>query len=209
VWPYPEEAQRFLWVLVPLLLAQPILSIAEFRREAADARIPSLITVASAGTILLMVLPALALAADRYRSAAYTDLPGARGFVSWYYADPIASERAVTVAVMTINAMQSIPQQVPASDCVIATRPDLINYFGRRRSVFPPPGSLPDSELLQALRESGCRHVFGMSGTDKRYPDPLYPLRRVDPEMEFLYISRPSNAAGHPHPVIAALARFN
>ena len=208
VWPYPEEAQRFLWVLVPLLLAQPILSIAEFRRELADARVPRLITATSAGTILLMVLPALALAADRYRSAAYADLPGARGLVPWYDADPVAAEQVVSTEVILINAMQSIPQQVPASDCVLATRPDLVNYFGRRRSVFPPLGSMPDSEYPAAQRQSGCRYVFGMSSTDKRYPDPLYPLRRADPKLEFLYVSKLSDAVGHPKFVIAALARL-
>ncbi len=207
VWPYPEHAQRFLWVLVPLLLAQPMLSIAEFLREPVDARIPRLITAASAGTMLLMVLPALALAADRYRSAAYTELPGARGFVSWYGADPASSERLVSTQVTIINAMRAIQEQVSASDCVIATRPDLVDYFGRRRSVFPPLNSVPDSQLVASLRQSGCLYVFGMSGTDSRFPDSLYPLRRLGPELEILYVSRLGEAASHRDQIIAALAR--
>lgn len=176
VWPYPEEAQRFLWVLLPLMLVQPLQIVAGWTLW---PRLPSLFATTMAGMVLLMTLPALAIASDRYRSAPFTELPEARHLVAWYAPDEKRAWSVVEIQTSMINAMKQISEMVPLDDCVISTRPDLINYFARRRSYFAPLNSTPDPYFAQQLSASGCHYVFGIASKDERYPVLMFPLARL------------------------------
>ncbi|MBL6751695.1 MAG: hypothetical protein ISP90_14305 [Nevskia sp.] len=179
-WPYPEEAERFVWELVPLLLAQPLLLLAEADRQTLAAQRPQLATAAAAAVILALILPALSLASDRYRNAAYSGVPDARGLLSWYGGSDLDDAvHRVFSQVVIMDAMRRIDQEIPAGDCVAAMRPDLINYFSRRRSAFLPINSIPDPYFQKILHAPGCRFVFTSTATDGRYPIPLHPMQRL------------------------------
>lgn len=208
VWPYPEEARRFMWVLLPVLLAQPLIEYRERRGAAADVRPLGIAIVALALAILAMALPALAFGVERYRAAADSDLPGAAGFLLWYRTDPAAATQAVTVQQSIINSLRLMPDHVPASDCVISTRPDLVNYFGRRRSVVPPLNSIPEPYFTVGIRRTGCHFVFAMIGTDSRFPLPMHPVQRLQSELEPVYVTNAPDEVAASHPVIAALLKL-
>jgi len=209
VWPYPEEAQRFLWVLVPLLIAQPILAISDWQREKPTSLIPQLLTGAVAAMILVTILPAFALASDRYRSASYTDIPEARSYVLWYGEDGAHAWDVIGIQTSMINSMHRISEDVPADDCVISTRPDLINYFGRRRSYFPPLNSTPEPYFGRQLRAPGCHFAFGMASIDERYAVPLFPLGRIGGKLDIVfYSSIPFGSAGK-FKLASMLAKLN
>lgn len=205
IWPYPEEAQRFLWVLVPLLLAQPLLVIAKWPQQSAHRVWPKLLTTASAGMALLMSLPTLAMATDRYRSAAYSDLQDARAYVTWYDVDPATSQQTTSAQAIIVNAMRSIAEHVPDSDCVISTRPDLINYYGHRRSVATPLNSVPDPAFGAILRRSGCRFIFVASTKDSTFPAVFHPLQRLGPHIDVVYESTLRDEDDHSNVLFAAL----
>ena len=209
VWPYPEEAQRFLWVLVPLLIAQPVLAVSEWSDKAAAARVSQSLTVILAASILLMLLPAFSLASDRYRSASFTDLPEARTFVSWYGQDANHAWDVVSIQTAMINSMRRIAEDVPAGDCVIATRPDLINYFGRRRSYFPPLNSVPDPYFGRPLRAYGCHFAFGMSSADGRYPTPMFPMARLGGKVNVVFYNTIPDDSGNRFKLTSMLARLD
>ena len=75
---------------------------------------------------------------------------------------PKASLNALSVAKRSlaffesafISAMQLIPSEVPEADCVLATRPDLVNYYAHRRSKPPPLNSVPDPQFAAMARSS-------------------------------------------------------
>lgn len=205
LWPYPEEARRFVWVLVPILLAQPLLCMVEWRTGPAGT---SLLTTATVAALLTMSLPGLFWAADRYRAAAYSDMPDVRGYASWYATDPAGAERIARAEVGIVNAMQETGEYVPASDCIISIRPDLLNYYGHRRSEFPPQASMPDPYFIPGLQLTGCRYIFGMSVTDRRFPTPLYPLPRLGADVKVLYFSSMPDKNENSVDVVAALARL-
>jgi hypothetical protein len=209
VWPYPEEAQRFLWVLVPLLIAQPILAVSNWRREKPASPIPQLLTGAVAAAILVTILPALALASDRYRSASYTDLPEARSYVLWYSEDATHAWDMIGIQTSLINSMYRIAEEVPADDCVISTRPDLINYFGRRRSYFPPLNSTPEPYFGRQLRAPGCHFAFGMASTDERYAVPLFPLGRMGSKLDIVFYSSIPFGSAEKSKLASVLAKLN
>lgn len=177
VWPSPADAQRFLWPLLPVLLAQPLLLAAARSRPA--ARQGAAVVLAAA--MLSMALPDIALAAGRYRDAAYSGLAqDPRGLVVWYWPDPRQARESVESQLAIVEVLERIPRLVPEADCVIATRPELVNYYGHRRSLMPPLNSTPDAAFAASVAESGCHYALGVASGDDRYP-PLHPLQRLGP----------------------------
>jgi hypothetical protein len=190
VWPFPEEAARFLWVLLPVFLAQPLLALVELRgRPAGTSSWLELCPLACTASVLLLSLPAIAMAADRYRSAAFNDLPNARGYVAWYIADFDRAKEVAKVHIIIVNAMQAISDQVPASDCIVSVRPDLLNFYSHRHAVDPPLNSTPDPQFVAELKRSGCRYVFVTSTRDRIFPIYLHPLQRLGPHIDAIFQS--------------------
>ncbi len=208
VWPYPDEARRLLWVLLPLIPVQPLLGYSESTLMERRGAVTSAFAAGLAAVILTMTLPALAFAADRYRAAAYFDPPGAGSFLLWYRSDRISDQEAVANQILIGNALLEIREYVPASDCVISTRPDMVDYFGWRRSVPPPPDSISEPYFTAAIRGTGCHYIFGMIGVSERYPRPFYPLPRLESNIEPLFVSTAHALMGGEHPPVAVLARL-
>lgn len=206
LWPYPGEIPRLLWVVLPVLLVQPILVAAEWRHES-PARAPTrLLTAACAAALLCMALPAISDAADRYRAAADSALPGARGFESWYTTAPSQSSLHVGSESALIEALRQVSDGVPTQDCVVSVRPDWINYYARRRSDLPPRDTLADPQFGARLHASGCRYLFASIFADRNFPVPMHPLQRIGDRFEVLqYMAVPGVASTQPLSVLAIL----
>ena len=206
LWPYPGEAQRLLWVLLPVLLVQPVLAIAEWRRQPPDEFLARLLTAACAASILAVALPEIADAADHYRSAPDSGLPGARGFESWYTAAPTEAVLHVGTELSLIEALRSVSDAVPQGDCAISVRPDWINYYARRRSDSPPRNTGPDPYFDARLRATGCRYLFASIFADSNFPVPMHPLQRIGNQFEVVqYMPMPGAAPSRPLSVLAKL----
>ncbi len=209
IWPYPEEAQRFLWVLVPFLIAQPLLAFSDWKGGTPSSSMSQLFTGVLSVLVLAMIIPAFALASDRYRAAVLTDLPEARTIVSWYGEDANHAWDVVSIQTAIINSMRRIAEEVPASDCVISTRPDLINYFSRRRSYFPPLNSARDPYFDRQLRAPGCHFVFGMSSADWRYPATMFPMARLGKNLDVVYYNSIPSASADRFKLTSMLVRLD
>jgi hypothetical protein len=197
VWPYANVAQRLVWAVFPLLLAQPLLALAQRRGPAQPLRMQAWAGAAIGAVVLLLAQPAMMQAVTRYRAAADSSMPGARGYEGWYAAEPAHAVHRVFSQMVIAQALRQIPDLVPAADCVIAARTDLVNYFGLRQSVPPPVNSVPDPEFIQRVRASGCRYVFMYNAADDRFPVPLHPFRRLTGHLRILrYTDVPDPPAG-------------
>ncbi|MFI4979414.1 MAG: hypothetical protein ACHQIO_03615 [Nevskiales bacterium] len=206
LWPYPGEIPRLLWVVLPVLLAQPILVIATWRGQAPEAAPGRLLTAICAAILMCMALPAISDAADRYRSAADSDLPGARGFESWYTTAPAQSPLHVGSELSLMGALREISDVVPQEGCVISVRPDWINYYAHRRSDLPPRNTVPDPQFAVRLRAGRCRYVFASIFVDSNIPIPMYPLQRIGDRFEVLqYSSMPGATSLRPLSLLATL----
>ncbi len=208
LWPYPEEAKRFVWVALPVFLAQPLLLIVSLRRAAPPQHFPAPAVAVLAGALLCLILPPLTEGAGRYWSAPYSDIPNAAVMVSWYESDPLRSRKLVTMENAFVSAMQLIPMEVAESDCVIATRPDLVGYYSHRHSKAPPLNSLPDPYFAAMARRSGCNYAYGMAFKDSIFPIPLHPLPRLEADTETVYVIAVTDEATGVRDILAALARF-
>lgn len=208
IWPYPEEAQRFLWAVLPVLLAQIPLLLGPAGGAGGDRGLHPAALVALACLVLAAVLAPLGQLADRYRSAAYSGIPNARGMASWYEPDPAYARQQVIAENAFINSMELIPSEVPEQDCVLATRPDVVNYYAHRRSKSPPLASVPDPAFELMARNTGCGYVFGMAFKDNFFPVPLHPLPRLAGQVHVLYVCSIDGDTQGSHEILAALGRF-
>jgi hypothetical protein len=171
LWPYPEEAWRFLWVLLPIFFVQILLLGRSLRR-------PKVLAPLVAAAVLAMALPQVAEAAQRRLAARASDIPGAGTFIDWYGQDADLSANTVGAQVSIIGAIQSLEQALPADDCVISVRPDLIGYFGRVRSVSAPRNTVPEPYFTELLHRSGCHYVFVLNSATAFDPA-LHPMQRL------------------------------
>jgi hypothetical protein len=206
VWPFPEEATRFVWVIVPLLVVQPLLVLAEFRQPGAVAPVPAVAPAITATLILVAVMPGLLRAVQRYESS--SPLPDARTYTSWYKPDPAEAEQEVRAEIVLAQDLRQIESRVPAQDCVLSVRPDLVNFYGRRRAVSVPLNSVPDPQFQQQLRASGCPYLFMSTRTDANFPDALHPVARLGEDIDVLYYNAVPNPEGTTHFIISMLARM-
>jgi hypothetical protein len=184
VWPFPEEAWRFVWVVLPIAACQWVLLVAEALRVPADAAVLRVGTVLLALAVLVPAVPSVSFAAQRYLAAAGPSLLPARGIAAWYDVD--AAAHATHAQLARSAAMRRIAQQTPADACVISVRTDLVNFYGDRRSYLPSINSIPDPYFQDLLRAPGCRYVFMSTITYSRYPVALHPAQRLGTRIEVL-----------------------
>jgi hypothetical protein len=178
LWPYPDEARRFIWVLLPILLGQLLLTVRSL--VVIDLRWQTLPPAVVMIVIALLIAPGLMLMVHRYSAARDSATPEAAHQVLWYASDTAQAEYAVDVQLSMIGTLSHLQDVVPASDCVIATRADIVNYFAHRRTAYPPAPQTPEADFAGQLRGTGCHYVFSIIATDPGgHLSPLYPLTRI------------------------------
>jgi hypothetical protein len=208
LWPFdPNDTARFLWVLLPVAMAQPILCLAQLRGSCAQAaRQPAVALFAAA--VLALGLPTIAFAADRYRAAADSGIPGVRGLRHWYDADPHSAARRASGEVMAIDMMRRIGAAVPPDACVVSIRPDLINYFAGRMSSFPPIDAVAEPDFSRMLHAAHCRYAFLTTASYSGYPEPLYPLKRIADTVDIVDYGEIPQTAAEDGKIIVMVAKF-
>ncbi len=179
IWPYPEEIARLLWPLLPVLLGTSTLQAARLAEHVSPLS-RQLAGAAVVAAVFCITLPVDAFMADRWAMRG-DEVATLRRFPEWYELDPRHALEVARAEQGMIELLQRLPNVVPAEDCVIAVKPQLVEYFAHRRSVLPPPSSVPDPEFIERTRQTGCSFVLMLASKDKAYPAPLYPFARIRP----------------------------
>lgn len=208
IWPFPEEASRFLWVVIPIGLGQ-VLLLPGFKSHGAKASQSFGITACLLMAItLVMTAPTLCHIASRYIAADKSSTPGAWGFVSWYGSDSRKAEESVSIQVTLIDALRRIPEIVPQDGCVLSVRPEWIRYYSHRKSSFPPLNSTPEPFFHIGIHDSGCDFIFAISSITSRYPLPMFPMDRIGDEVDVAsYSLLPSDSSDRVR-LLSLLAKF-
>lgn len=206
VWPYPDEARRLLWPLIPVLLGQAVLLARAWSMQAGSAW-PSRAGIAAVCAAALCALPSIVLACDRLGIALASERPELRGTLYWYESDLAKAERWSRMEAAIAGALRQIDTEIPRSDCVLSIRPELINYFSHRHSTLPPPDATSDQEFRRKIEASGCRYVFMTRRTYQGYAEPMYPLRRMSGALVMVDRCRLPGTADDPE--MCALGRIN
>jgi hypothetical protein len=205
LWPFPVEAQRLLFVIMPVLLVQSAwlvnfaMALLPSRAESYAKAVPA----ACIGALLISVLPGAALAIGRYRQAP-SDLERYRHMPEWYAGRHGPED--FRARDLLVDSIRDVAAKVSTGDCVYSVKPSLVAFHSRRMSYPPPPEATDDNGFRAALGEKRCRY-FLMMGSTPSYPPFFYPLDRLKDEIEILALySVPREDGSQRH--VAALARW-
>lgn len=177
-WPYPSEAQRFVLVVVPVLLVQawflverlPKLNLGGYALK------PAYVFMAA---VALVALPNLLLTGKRFMQELPRELAEFRRTPGWYAIDPAEARINILYDQLLIQHLSSIHDVVPSGECLYGIKPSIIAYYTARISVAPPPPQLDDASFNASLAHQACRFFYLMGFASPSYPVAYYPLERL------------------------------
>lgn len=200
VWPYPNQAMRFVALVMPLLLFYALLGLRVFLAWRASgprpAWAPALlgvgVLVASGATMVHFVRLATEPMPD--------ELQGDMREQSYFYASGPDEARLVAegFARIRLTARESL-RHVPTNDCVYAVMPYLLERHGPIRTMQYPLNLNHDADIRRQLAHCNYFFVAGMPGAWKEQV-PFYPLEWLDGHVQGVVV-----AEAGPGALVAAL----
>jgi len=175
VWPWPSEASRLLYVIVPVMLGQGMWLLDRLSRRLHPALQPAT-QWAIAGLLMLAVVPGLAVCIQR-RLQEIPIEAAALKHSAGYYSDFATDRQVATATLQLVDDMPSLALHVPPSDCVFAIKPSAIMLLAERNSLGPPPSSSDDIGFDHLLHQ--CRYAYLVKGQSATFPSAFYPRDRL------------------------------
>jgi hypothetical protein len=201
IWPFPAEAARFVFVLIPFLLAHAWL-LTQHVPALRVGKTPINPTYLVLLVLFLLVLPEVLLTAQRFVQP-FDAAPEARRTRGWYDADPSAARATAVFDKALVDGMRAIPQHVPPGECVYSIKPSIVGFYSGRISVVPPREYLDADTFTKRLTVYGCRYFYTVGFASPSYRTPFYPMERLG-RGRVLNVSR---APGHRFPVSILVER--
>jgi len=169
LWPFPAERVRFMMPLVPIALAQMVLSAAQLKfsysGRAMHAAPLAIVLVAVTG------LPNLAMVYSHFTEQVPPGMESFRHSPIWYEAatseqriESLFTERRFVQGIRDMGAM------VPKEECVFGIKPALVGLFAGRISHRTP---LPQAGIADLGQ---CNFVYMVPFASPTYHEAFYPL---------------------------------
>lgn len=175
-WPFPAEAERLLYVLVPVLLAQGALLLRELAAALGDGKAGALLPV-YLGILSISIAPALALTAQRYALPAPGGLELVKHTPEWYGDNRLRAAPAALVMAVNFNTLRQVGAQVPAGACIFSIKPAVVTLYAERASYSPPAAAVDEAGFERGMAQ--CRYLYPMALVSPSFPEPFYPLGRL------------------------------
>lgn len=176
IWPFPGEARRLSYVLVPVLLAQGAFFVHSMTRKESGGR-GKFIFAVCLGVWTLVLLPRLFLTAHRFTLPIPAGLSIARHTEQWYGDDRLQAAQDAFNLAANLNNMRTIEEHVPQGDCVFGIKPSIVTLYSGRMSYSPPGAAMSDATFWQDIRK--CRYAYALAMVSPTFREPFYPLRRL------------------------------
>ena len=182
LWPFPPQAARLLWPVLPLLLG--------FALEVAGAGLervrPGAGRLAAPGLALLaalLALPSWGVVAERFPAALRSELGDFARTPRWYLVPDLgASEIDAGSRRHLARAMSAVRDLVPAGECIYAVDPLELMWWSRRVAMLPPPSGIAAATFAARSRDCGWFLLSPMVWGP--YASPYYPRERLAGELE-------------------------
>lgn len=181
LWPFPDQAARFAWVAVPLLIGHGLMAAqwAALRWHArAPALMPRLPGIAAVA-LVLAVAPSPALVAARWFDSEAQAHPELRHVGTWY--SP-SREDAYTYAPMEYAmalAFRDFGRRMGPDDCSMSILARLVAWYSGHYSLLPPPVYRDDAGFLESLRGRRCQYLVMVNAANEGFPTIFYPRERI------------------------------
>lgn len=191
MWPAPSEMQRFVFVILPILVYQGFdLITALSQRLPRVARFEPL-RIVFAGALLLPAMPFLAVMTTRATQSAPAELAPYRTTAFWYgwyvWHDMSERPRDMLLAKIYADELTAIGPRIPANDCIYSVKTSFVHFYAKRISKVPPAASLDSKSFVEAVRAGGCHYFFFTFLTSPAVSrERFYPQQRLGDSIQTL-----------------------
>jgi hypothetical protein len=204
VWPFPAEARRFIFVIMPVLLVQGLLFLKvvpgkEMLHRFFDYRVVMILS------IFLIALPVLVLNAARFMYLPPENLGALRHSLGWYALDPREALGNIAFNNALASHLRQIKSLVPTDSCIYSIKPSIVAFYADRISMIPPRENLDDKAFRDSLKETGCRFFYLMGFSSPSFSKPYYPADRLQGSLKILNAVRFSGEDKMPVGALAEL----
>jgi hypothetical protein len=200
VWPHPEEAFRYGYVVFPVLMAQGWILILQALPAAARRY-----SWAAPVLLALAALPSLVLMVQRFNEPLSPDAAIGRRTWAWFQGDRAQARRSALEHARFLAHVAAMNRDIPAKECVFSIKPPLIMLYADRVSIPPPKSAVGDSEFQRAIGQCGFAHVVPFGSPN--FAEPFYPMKRLGARAEL--VSAQPLDAGRDGTVVSALLRVS
>ena len=176
LWPHPEEAARYAFVLYPILIANAFQLIAALAKHVPGMRNQLGIAGLAVGVMLLCALPGTAINTKRFLDTPDEYL-AARHTQGWYGEDQFSTKGFAQFQNRFFNDLAGLDKFVPPGECVFAIKPTIIWLLTDRRSMGPPGTALNDEQFNKGIKQ--CRFAYVIPFSSTTFGKTFYPMDRL------------------------------
>lgn len=176
VWPYPSEAERFMFAVLPVLAVEGILLL---YRLPLRTPLRSALSVTVVAVLLLVMSPDLALNGRLFLQPVPDDLRSLKQTYLWYASGIEDRTRGLAYQRASIDSLRSLKNLIPPNQCVFAVKPSLVGYYANRIAKGPPPSGLDSEQFNSELKKDNCQYLYLFPFPTPSYPMAFYPAPRL------------------------------
>ncbi len=179
LWPHPPHAQRFIYVITPILIVQGWLFINHSLRLFPAIKTNKYLFALYYCSLLIVAMPVILHIFGRYTEPVPEEYVEFSHSAHWYIPDRKFALRNTMFRKSISGSMRELTKTVSADDCVYSIQPSIVSYYSGRLSKTVPRANVDDDAFFKALSESPCRYFYMMNFTSPGYTEEFYPFQRV------------------------------
>ncbi len=176
LWPFSQEAQRYIYPILPLLMFYMAFGISVLDIRPAFRTLSAFTAIAA---FLIAHFPTYQHTVQRFTVSAASQFDAYRHTESWYRGsvqNAMFQSLVTDALIKTFEATRSI---VSPDDCTYSIKPSIIGFYSKRISKQTPLESLPNHDFAAELKSKGCRYVVTLPFRSITYKQALYPEKRI------------------------------
>ncbi len=194
-WPFPDQVERFIFVLAPLYLFYGLLAVNWSVSRFGLAALGRLPEAAATAVILVSIVPSLLFYQHRFSLDAPDDIIGHRYSQKWYEAP---TDRDMFFRTRKFDRLfevaSAIDEHIPEDECVYATFADVVSLYSGRKGVSLPFDMYRDSDSGPAYsldKLELCDYVMmtGLRMKQVREYEAMYPIKALDGHLDPILVS--------------------
>lgn len=205
IWPFPSESQRFVFAVLPILMAQGLWLLAKLPSTDFAQRRLALAPTVALTALALITFPQLLLHIERFNTKLPVEVSAFKRTAGWYHPDPGAALYHVHFNAQLVEALKTAAAMIPPNECVLSIKPSIVSYYTRRESKSPPAATTPPADFDRQLEQRGCKYLLLVGFSSPTFREAFYPLARVNERITVLEETR---LKGESSPTVALLAKI-
>lgn len=187
-WPFPDEAERLLYPVIPVLLVQTGNCIGYFTNKWKHNNDISISNIILEGTLLIIIIPNLLLTINRFNLQIDEYLIPYKRTYAWYTPN---LTHAISISKgnhVIISSIEDAQNYVAEDQCVYSIKPSIIGLYMRRISIIPPGINKDGNDFYGSIEKSGCDYFYFMSRYSASVNEVFYPYTRVKDNIDLVKI---------------------